>query len=120
VVLSAGCVDAIEVANGGHDDFSYDALACRYAKSIGKPMITGTDIHDASSIDYDELFGIYSDKKLNGIADFVNMILNKKIAGIKTEKSRLNFHGHETVKIPFEVRDENDKVTGRHWKELVY
>ena len=120
VVLSAGCVDAVEAVNGGHEDFSYDALAYRYAKKIGKPVTAGSDIHDAYSIYYGDIFGVYSENKLNNISDFVNMILDNKIAGIKTNESRLDFYGTENVKIPVEVRDENDRVTGKNWKDLVF
>jgi len=119
VVLSTGCVDAVEVANGGHDDPSYDALACRYAKSIGKPSTAGTDIHDASDIYYNDLFGVYVDKKLNSISDYVNVILNNEISGLKIPEGRLDFFGTENIKLPFEIRDENDKVTGRHWREFI-
>jgi len=119
VVLSTGCVDAVEVANGGHDDPSYDALAFRYAKSIGKPGTAGTDIHDASDIYYNELFGVYVEKKLNNISDYVNVILNNEISGLKVNEGRLDYFGTETIKLPFEIRDENDKVTGRHWREFI-
>jgi len=120
VILSAGCVDAVEAANGGHDDPSYDALACRYAKKLGKPITAGTDIHDADSIYYSDIFGVYSEKKLKSIDDYVKMILSNNAAGVKTEEGRLEFHGHENVILPVEIRDENDNVTGRHWRELVY
>lgn len=120
VVLSAGCSDGVEVVNGGHDDLSYDAMAFRYARKIGKPVLAGTDIHDAAAIEYDELFGVYSDKKLNTIADYVDLILNNKVLGIKTSDGRLRFHGDEAIRIPWEIRDENDRITGKHWKDLIY
>jgi hypothetical protein len=119
VVLSAGCVDAVEIINGGHEDASYDALACRYAKNIGKPVTAGTDIHDASDLLYNEIFGVYTDKKWNSISDYVNIILNNKISGLKANEARLKFHGTENIKLPFEIRDENDRVTGRHWREFI-
>ena len=119
VILSAGCVDAVEVANGGHEDVSCDALACRYAKKIGKPMTAGTDIHSADLTQYGDLYGVYSEKKLTCIGDFVKMILNNEVAGIKTEEDRLHFYGHEKVGIPCEIRDKNDKVISRNWKEFI-
>ena len=120
IILSTGCVDAVEVANGGHNDISYDTLAGRYAKKICKPVIAGTDIHDSLSIYDGNLFGVYSHKKLNGIEDYVKMILNNNIAGLKTDDERLNFRGYERVTIPAEIRDDKDRVTGRHWKEFVF
>jgi len=119
VVLSTACIDGVEVINGGNEDISFDALAYRYAKKIGKPMIAGTDIHDASEIYHNELFGVYSEKKLNSIADFVSMILNNEAAGLKTDEARLDFFGTEKVNIPVEIRNESDKIAGRNWKEYV-
>jgi hypothetical protein len=112
-------VDAVEAINGAHADVSFDVLAYRYAKKIGKPAIAGTDIHDASEIYYGELFGVYSDKKLNNIADFVSMILNNEVAGLKTDESRLVYHGTENVRIPVEIRNEEDKIMRGKWKEYV-
>ena len=119
IILSAGCVDGVEAVNGGHEDLSFDALAYRYAQKINKTAIAGTDIHDAFEIYYGELFGVYSDKKLNSVADFVNIVLNNEVAGLKAEKSRLDFNGTEKLRIPVEVRDENDNITGKNWKEYI-
>jgi len=120
VVLSTGCVDAVEVVNGGHEDVSFDALANRYAEKIGKPVTAGTDIHSADDLLYTNIFGVYSEKKLNSIADFVNMILKNEVTGLKTNKDRLAFSGKEKVTIPVEIRDENDKITKRNWKDYIF
>jgi hypothetical protein len=119
MILSTGCVDAVEVANGGHEDVSFDALAYRYANKIGKTKTTGTDIHDASDIPYVEPLGVYLNKKLNSIADYVKIILNDEIAELKIDSSRLVYHGNETVKIPVEIRDENDKVISTNWRNYI-
>jgi hypothetical protein len=120
VVLSTGCVDAVEVANGGHEDVSNDALACRYAQKIGKPMLAGTDIHDAADVFYGDVFGVYFEEKLNNITDYVNMILNNRIAGIKTDDYRLEFLGNEKIKLPCEIRDKYDNIIDKNWKELIF
>jgi hypothetical protein len=119
VILSTGCVDAVEVANAGNADKANDVLAFRYAQKLNKPMTAGTDIHSAVRVKYEDVFGVYLDKKLNSIADYVKVICNNEIAGIKTDESRLVFHGTESVKFPFEIRDENDRITGKHWKEVI-
>jgi len=140
VILSAGCVDAVEVVNGGHEDVSFDALAYRYAKKISMPMTAGSDIHDATGVNYGEIHGVYSKNKLNGIEDYVSMILNDDIEGLKIDNERFYFHGDsggsesdnnfclpdrlrfygtENVRIPVEIRDKNDMVTGRQWKEYI-
>jgi len=119
IVLSPYCVDAVEVANGGHDDVSFDALANRYAKKIRKTATAGTDIHDASDIEYNEIFGIYTNKKLDGISDYVNVILNNKISGLRINEDRLKFYGTEDVKLPVEIRDINDEITGKNWRDFI-
>ena len=119
IVLSTGCVDAVEVANGGHDDISYDILAYRYAKKLGIPMLAGSDIHDSDSVIYNGLFGVYSDKKLESIDDYVKLILTKNIAGIKNNNYRLDTSGRETVRLPVEVRDAQDNVIEKDWRELI-
>ena len=106
-------------ANGGHEDISFDALAYRYAQKLGKPMTAGTDIHDASMIYNEDIFGVYLDKKLESIADYVHIILNNQITGLKTDMSRFEFHGTERVNLPVDVRDERDKVIGHSWKEVM-
>jgi hypothetical protein len=118
VVLSTGCVDGVEAANGGQDASS-DALAFRYAKKTGKPMTAGTDIHDASCIYTGEIYGIYTDKKLESISDYVKLILENKITGLKTEPSRFVSFNREDVQLPVEIRDENDRVTHRSWEDFI-
>lgn len=119
VVLSTQCVDAVEAANGGNDDFSFDAFAWRYAKKIKKPIIAGTDIHNASEIYNFENLGVYSDKKLESVDDFVRMILNNDIAGIKADKSRFKLYGGEKVELPVEILGKKDKIISRRWKEYI-
>ena len=118
VVLSTGCVDAVETDNGGNENCD-DALAFSYANKIGKPQTAGTDIHDASHIYSGSLYGVYLNRKLDSIADYVKIICNNEIAGLKTDEARLYYHGRETVKLPVDVRDNEDRVTGRHWKEFI-
>jgi hypothetical protein len=119
IVLSSGCVDAIEAANSGNGDPSFDALASCYAKKINKPMTAGTDIHDVSNIYFGDIFGVYLNKKLGSIKDYVNAICNNEIAGLKTDQSRFDYSKDKEVVIPVEIRDEEDRITGRHWKEFI-
>ena len=118
IVLSTGCVDAVEVANGGNEK-NADSLAFRYAKKLGKPMTVGTDIHNASLIYEGELFGVYLNKKLNSIKDYVKIILDNEIAGIKICKSRFDFNVTNSVYLPVEIRDEHDRITNKNWKEFI-
>lgn len=119
IILSTGCVDGIEAVNGGHEDVSNDALAFRYAQNIGKTVTAGSDIHDASDIYYGEIFGVYSDKKLNSIGDFVDMILKNNVAGLKVDESRIKYKGTERVIVPVEIRDDQDRITRKKLKDYL-
>jgi hypothetical protein len=118
VILSAGCVDAVEVANGGNDKDA-DVFAWRYAKKIGKPMTSGTDIHDASILHNDEIYGIYLKNKPLNIKDLVKAVCNNEITDIKVDMARFDSEGDEEMFLPVEMRDENDKVTRKSWKEYI-
>jgi DNA polymerase III alpha subunit len=119
VVLSTGCVDAVEAANGGNNESSFDLLAYRYAKKMNKPMVAGTDIHDASNIYFGDIFGVYLNRKIDSIKDYVNAVCNNEIAGIKTDQARFDSYEEKEVITPVEVRDENDNISDRHWKEFI-
>jgi len=120
VILSTGCVDAVEAANGGNEDVSNDALAFRYAQKLELPITAGTDIHDSSMIFDEGLMGVYLNTKLEKITDYVKIICNNQIAGLKANMSRFNLYGKETVRIPVNVRDEEDKISNKNWKEFVF
>jgi len=119
VILSSGCVDAVEAANAGNGEQSYDALAMRYANKIGLPAIAGTDMHDAGQIEYGSIFGTYVSNKLKDSRDFANAVCNNGISGISIDNGRCDYHGDEFVKIPVEVRDKNDKKTYKNWEDYI-
>jgi hypothetical protein len=120
IVLSGGCVDAVEAANAGNHEQSYDALAMRYAERLGLPATAGSDIHDAAQAgDGDRLFGVYLDKKMETIADYVTAIREKKPAGLRMEKGRCDWTGNETVSLPADLRDADGRSTGRDLWELL-
>jgi hypothetical protein len=56
---------------------------------------------------------------MNTINDFVNVICNKRIGGIKTSEGRCDYYGSEKVTIPVDVRDKDDRSTGKSWKNLI-
>jgi hypothetical protein len=119
IILSAGCVDAVEAANAGNHERSYDALAMRYAKKLGLPATAGSDIHDAEQAFNGELFGVYLDKKLNSIADYVAAIKNREIAGLSASPGRCDYHGDETVSLPVEIRDGSDRIISKNTDEFL-
>jgi hypothetical protein len=107
IVLSSGCVGGVEAANGGHEDASWDALAYKYAKKLGKTITAGSDIHDVLDA---KIFGVRLRKKLANINDYVKIILNNEIAGLEVDESRFELHGAAAVTVPIEVRDKDDAV----------
>jgi hypothetical protein len=119
IVLSSGCVDAVEAANAGNDEQSYDALAMRYAERIGLPVTAGSDIHEARQVSDEDIFGVYLNKRLSSISDYVQAIKNNEIAGLKISPGRCESHGGETVKLPLEIRDSKDKIISRKLPELL-
>ncbi|GHV96604.1 hypothetical protein AGMMS50293_29240 [Spirochaetia bacterium] len=119
VILSAGCVDAVEAANAGNHDPSYDALALRYAQKIGLPATAGSDMHDADQLRYGNIFGVRLNKKMHTIADYVAAIHNNEIAGLHYSPGRCDFHGDENVTLPVEIRDSEDRRTRKKWKDII-
>jgi len=119
VILSTGCVDGVEAANAGNFEQAYDALALRYAQKINKTPTAGTDIHDASGICCGELFGVYFNKKLKSIADFVAAIRNNEVAGLKTVQGQCDYHGDESVSLPVVIKGENDITMNKNWKNFI-
>jgi len=119
IVLSTGCVDGVEAANATNFDRSYDALALRYAQKLGLPFTAGSDIHDVRQIFDERVFGIYVTKKLDTIGDFVNNILANTISDINITMGHCDYHGDEDVSIPVDVRDANDRSTGKNWKDFI-
>jgi hypothetical protein len=119
IILSTGCVDAVEVANATNFEQSYDALAMRYAHNLGLPYTAGSDTHDARQVYADSVFGIYVQKKMNTIHDYVKAICTKNITGIKISEGRCDYYGDERVELPVLVRDDKDHITGQDWKKYI-
>jgi predicted metal-dependent phosphoesterase TrpH len=119
IVLSSGCVDAVEVANSGNNEKSYDALAMRYATKLGLPIIAGSDMHDSRLVDKDWVFGTYFKNKLTCAKDIVDSICNDQLDGILVSEGRCDLTGDEKVKLPVEVRDKHDKKIQKGWRDLI-
>ena len=114
VHLSSGCVDAVEIANGGNEP-SCDALARLYSEKLGLPATAGSDRHNAENVRPDTVFGVYLDKKMESIGDYVKAIRGNTIAGLKIPAGRCEFHGDgdERVVLPVDIRDSQDRSTGK-------
>jgi len=119
VVLSTGCVDAVEAANATNSEQSYDALAMRYAQRLRLPYTAGSDTHDARQVTVDGVFGVYVKKRLTTIHDFTNEIRTNNLAGIKISEGRCDYFGDERVDLPVVIRDKYDRVINKSWKDFI-
>ena len=119
VHLSAGCVDAVEAANAGNGEPSYDALAWVYAKRLSLPVTAGSDIHFAEDIRPHTVFGVYLDRKMKTIRDYVDAIRSNAIGGLKIPPGRCDLYGNERVMLPVDIRDDRDRSTGRELAEFL-
>jgi len=119
ICLSSGCVDAVEAANGGNREPSYDALALKYANKLSLPATAGSDIHSASDIWPETVFGVYLDKKIETIGGFVDAIRNNAIKGLKIPVGHCEFRGDEKVILPVDIRDNQDRNTRRKLAEFL-
>ena len=113
VHLSPGCVDAVEAANGGNSEASYDALAWVYAKKARVPVTAGSDIHNVQDVKAETVFGVYLDKKIESIAGYVEAIRGNSVGVLKIPSGRCDLRGNEQVMLPVDIRDKKDRSTGR-------
>jgi hypothetical protein len=119
VILSSGCVDAVEAANAGNHEQSYDALAMRYAQKLGLPMTAGSDIHEVQQIDEENLFGVYFEQKLNDIGDYVDAVCGNRVLGLDISPGRCDYYGDEDILLPVDILDRNDHCIGSDWRTLL-
>jgi hypothetical protein len=110
IYLSPGWVDAVEAANGGNDP-SFDTLAMCYAKSLNLPVTAGSDIHDTDQLDTGPLYGVYLDKRMETIQDYVRAIRENAIAGLLIPEGRCSPQGNEAVPKWVYIREGEYRVT---------
>jgi len=111
-------VDAVEAANSGNQP-SFDALAWAYAHKIGLPVTAGSDIHYAGDVLSDVVFGIYMDKKMDSIGDYVDAIRNNTIAGVNIPEGHCDLQGDERILLPVDIRDNYGRAINKDiWKFL--
>ena len=95
-------VDAVEAANGANER-SFDALAWAYAKKQKLPVTAGSDIHRAEDVYDDNVMGVYLEKKMKTIADFVSAVRNNSIKDLKIPADRFDLLGDEKIKLPLDI-----------------
>jgi hypothetical protein len=111
--------DAVEVGNAGNSEQSYDALAMRYAERLGLPVTAGSDAHDVDDVDDDKVFGVYLDRKLERIQDYVDVIRTNSIVGLYMSPGRCDFHNNEQLRLPVDIRDARDQSTGQDFWDFL-
>jgi len=47
------------------------------------------------------------------------MVLNNGISGLRVSEDRIRYNGTETIMMPVEIRDINDEITDKHWKDYI-
>jgi hypothetical protein len=117
-ICLSGCVDAVEAANAGNER-SFDALAWAYCKKLNVAATAGSDIHLAMDIRGDVVFGVYLDKKMETIADYVSAVRNKDIQGLRVPAGRFDLYGYEKVLLPLDIRDSDDRKKKKKLAEFL-
>jgi len=103
----SGAVDAVEAANGANQR-SFDALAWAYAKKLNLPVTAGSDIHRVDDMYGDNVLGVYLDKRMETIGDYVDVIRNNSIKKLKAPPGRFDLKGDERLLLPIEIREEQN------------
>ena len=114
----SSCVDGVEAANSGNER-AYDALAWAYAKKVKVTATAGSDIHSVEDIRPDSVFGVYLDKKMETISDYVDAVRNNTISGLRIPEGRFDLCGDEQVMLPVDIRDSDDHSTGKSLEEFL-
>jgi len=87
--VSKKFIDGVEAANSGNNQAS-DVLAWGRAKELNVCATAGSDIHYAEDIWPHIVFGVYMDKKMETINDYVNAVLNNTITALKVPPGHFN------------------------------
>jgi hypothetical protein len=118
IYLSPRLVDAVEAANGCNDP-PFDALAMRYARSLGLPVTAGSDIHHTDQLETGPVYGIYLDKRMETIQDYVRAIRENAIAGLQIPEDRCSPQGGEDLSRQVYIRERDGRVTPQSIREAL-
>jgi hypothetical protein len=111
-------VDAVEIANAGNWEQSCDALAKRYAERLGLPATAGSDMHDADQTRTAMMFGVYLDKKMSSIQDYVQAV-KQNCLELKMTPGRCDWRGAPVLRLPVDIMDKRGHSAGHDiWEFL--
>lgn len=86
-ILFPQCVDAVEVANGGHNEHpDYDRKALAYANQFGLPGTAGTDIHHVDGI---QMMGIRLAHRVSSGKELAQCILRREFEIARSKDAML-------------------------------
>jgi hypothetical protein len=77
-------------------------------------MTAGSDIHLAAAAQPGYTFGVYLNKRMETIADYVNAVRANALAGLKYTHDRRELRGNERISLPLEALDENEQAEERY------
>ena len=87
--VSGKYVDALEAANSGNNQAS-DVMAWGCVNKLKITATAGSDIHSARDIWPEVVFGVYLDKKMESIADYVSAVRNNTIAALRVPRGHFD------------------------------
>jgi hypothetical protein len=65
------------------------------------------------------MFGVYLDKKMTAISDYVKALKTNTLTGLHTSPDRCKLRGNERLTLPVDIRDARDRSTHRDiWEFL--
>jgi hypothetical protein len=111
-------VDAIEIGNGANQR-PHDALARAYTNKYKIPAVAGSDLHQVQDLYNDNAFGVYLDKKMETIADYVKAVKNNTIKGLKAPVGRFDLLGDEKILLPLVIRDKQAQNIGNDFLKFL-
>ncbi|GAB6393061.1 MAG: putative PHP domain protein [Treponematales bacterium] len=109
VSLAPAFVHGVEAANSGNGEDACDALALAYARRIGRAATAGSDMHSVNDVTAKSVFGVYLNRKMRSIADYVTAVRNNTIASLRTTVGRCELTGFEDLSLEVEVHDGRGK-----------
>ncbi|MBP3272841.1 MAG: histidinol-phosphatase [Ruminococcus sp.] len=77
--------DGVEGYNAGNGSTVMDERAVWYAEQYGFPITAGSDCHHIGGDSHNPgvFFGVYTEERINDISDYIAVVKERRIAGLK-------------------------------------
>lgn len=109
IVLSTGCVDAVEGINSDNSPES-NGMAIRYAQRLGLPITAGSDNHCADTMRPEKMAGVIFAQPLKSIHDYVDAILRRTPFSVHAQPEHLQWYDGAQLSSPVEIRGKRDEI----------